>query len=365
MNDHKPNNDPEYIINISNKRHNAQDEVEFNEYDNNKRVKDQDYGNDDKLNYILLTLGLEDLIHIFKENNISFIDLLLLSKESLKELGLEMYQRNRIFKFSSTYNKKAKAYTMEEIFEFFESNKQFLFNTSLHQKLLKSNKKLNIKNDKRNLINKFKSHKYLSDDESGKNCDQPNANDEFSSGQMIRNSKNRMPSYNKNYKASQIFKKYLLIKKGVDEFLNKLNKQKEETEILSYKYNNIIKRINNNNYNSNDENDVSIPKTRGQNTNINNETNKKEEYNKLLEKINQLGQMKIDENSSEHLNQVKNYIHDNGENLMVDEILSLQAELDKITEIINKKEKLKQNLEKYNKKIEQRKQLIYELENQN
>ena len=75
--------------------------------------------------------------------------------------------------------------------------------------------------------------------------------------------------------------------------------------------------------------------------------------------------MKIDENSSEHLNQVKNYINENGENLMVDEILSLQSELDKITEIINKKEKLKKNLEKYNKKIEQRKQLIYELENQN
>ena len=360
---HKQNNDPEYIINISNKRNNAQDEVEFNEYDNNKREKDQNIGNDDKLNYILLTLGLENLFHIFKENNISFIDLLLLSKESLKELGLEMYQRNRIFKFSSTYNKNAKDYTMKEIFEFFESNKQFLFNTSMHQKLLKSNKNLNIKNDKNKLINKFNSHKYFSNNENGKNYEQPNIKDEFSSGQMIRSSKNSVSSCNKNYKANQIFKKYLLIKKGVDEFLTKLNKQKEETEILSYKYNSIIKRINN--QNDNTENDNSIPKTRGKNTYINNETNKKEEYKKLLEKINKLGQMKIDENSSEHLNQVKNYIHENGENLMVDEILSLQSELDKITEIINKKEKLKQNLEKYNKKIEQRKQLIYELENQN
>ena len=357
----KQNNDQEYIINISNKRNNPQDEAELNEYDNNKREKEQYNGNDDKLNYILVTLGLENLFHIFKENNISFIDLLLLSKESLKELGLEMYQRNRIFKFSSTYNKNAKAYTMKEIFEFFESNKQFLFNTSLHQKILKSNKNLNFRNNKNNLLNKFKSYKYFSDDENGKNYEQPNVKDDFSSGQMIRSSKSSMPSYNKNYKASQIIKKYLLIKKGVDEFLNKLNKQKEETEILSYKYNNIIKRINNHN----DENDISIPKKREQNAYINNEANKKEEYKKLLEKINQLGQMKIDENSSEHLNQVKNYIHENGENLMVDEILSLQSELDKITEIINKKEKLKKNLEKYNKKIEQRKQLIYELENQN
>jgi hypothetical protein len=258
---------------------------------------------------------------------------------------------------------------MKEIFVFFESNKQFLFNKSLHQKILKSNKNLNIRNDKNNLIKKFNSQKYFSDDDNDKKYEQPNIKNELSSGQMIRSSKNCIPSYNKNYKANQIFKKYLLIKKGVDEFLSKLNKQKEETEILSNKYNNIIKRINNhndcNNYNSNNENDISIPKKREQNKYVNNESNKKEEYKKLLEKINQLGQMKIDENSSEHLNQVKNYIHENGENLMVDEILSLQSELDKITEIINKKEKLKQNLEKYNKKIEQRKQLIYELENQN
>ena len=369
MNDHhKQNNDPDYIINISNKRNNAQDEVEFNEYDNNKREKNQNNGDIDRLNYILLTLGLENLIHVFNENNISFNDLLLLSKESLKELGLEMYQRNRIFKFSSTYNKNSKTYSMQEILEFFESNKQFLFNTSLHQKILKSNKNLNIKSDKNNLINKFKSHKYFNDVENGKNYGQRNANikEEFLSRQEMKSSKSTMPSNIKNYKASQIFKKYLLIKKGVDEFLTKLNRQKEDTEILSYKYNNIIKRINNHNdYNSNNENDITIPKTREQNININNESNKKEEYIKLLEKINQLGKMKMDENSSEHLNQVKNYIHEKGENLMVDEILSLQNELDKIAEIINKKEKLKKNLEKYNKKIEQRKQLIYELENQN
>ena len=40
-------------------------------------------------------------------------------------------------------------------------------------------------------------------------------------------------------------------------------------------------------------------------------------------------------------------------------------ELDKMMEIINKKELLKQNLEKYNKKIEQRKKMINKLENEN
>ena len=50
---------------------------------------------------------------------------------------------------------------------------------------------------------------------------------------------------------------------------------------------------------------------------------------------------------------------------MINEILSLQKETDKMIELIHQKEKLKKNLEKYNKKIEQRKQLIYELENEN
>ena len=55
---------------------------------------------DDRLSYTLITLGLENLIHIFEENSLSFVDLLLLSKDDLIELQLEMYQRNRIFYFS-------------------------------------------------------------------------------------------------------------------------------------------------------------------------------------------------------------------------------------------------------------------------
>ena len=36
---------------------------------------------DDRLTYTLITLDLGDLIHIFEENNISFVDMLLLTKE--------------------------------------------------------------------------------------------------------------------------------------------------------------------------------------------------------------------------------------------------------------------------------------------
>ena len=54
---------------------------------------------DDRLSYVLITLGLDNIIQFFEEKNITFIDLLLLSKEDMRELQLEMYQRNRIFSF--------------------------------------------------------------------------------------------------------------------------------------------------------------------------------------------------------------------------------------------------------------------------
>jgi hypothetical protein len=124
-------------------------------------------------------------------------------------------------------------------------------------------------------------------------------------------------------------------------------------------------RENSNNLNINDENEdiFKLLEDNDENVNINNENNKNDEYNKLIAKMNKLEQMKIDDNYSEHLNQIKKYINEKGLNLNNDEIISIKNEIDKITEIINKKEKLKQSLEKYNKKIEERKKIIYKLEN--
>ena len=94
---------------------------------------------DDRLSYTLITLGLENLIHIFEENNISFIDLLLLSKEDLIELQLEMFQRNRIFHFSKLFSKYAKNYSISEISDFFGFNKQFIFNSAIYDRVIGTN----------------------------------------------------------------------------------------------------------------------------------------------------------------------------------------------------------------------------------
>ena len=376
---------------------NSSNGFEFDEYGYNKQIKTINNEEEDRLIYVLLTLGLGDIIHIFNENNISFIDLLLLSKESLKDLGLEMYQRNRIFTFSTCFNKKAKDYSIREISDFFDCNKQFLFNTSIYNKLIKPNNSLNYNTNKNNRANKFRNaKKYFSDDENENNYNREFLKDDPPSGRVRSRKRKNILSSGKSYKADKIIKKYLLIKKGVDKFLRKLNRQKEETENLSYKFSSIIKRNNQNDnlylsnnyiyfntdndnnyykfpnsnssrkihniYNINNENDIAFPL---ENQKESCQIDKNEEYNILIEKINKLEKMKIDENSFEHLNQIKNYINEKSENLMINEIFSLQKETDKIIEIMNKKEKLKKNLEKYNKKIEQRKQMIYELENQN
>jgi len=387
-----------YQTKNNNNRENSLNEFEFYDNNYNEIIKTINNEEDDRLMYVLLTLGLWDIIHIFQENNISFIDLLLLSKESLKDLGLEMYQRNRIFTFSTCFNKNAKSYSINEITEFFDSNKQFLFNSSIYNKLIKSNINLNI--NKSNRINKFKKeNKYFSDDENDNdnNYYRKHIKDDLPSSRLRSRKKNIIDLSGKSYKADKIIRKYLLIKKCVDEFLSKLNRQKEETENFSNKFNNLVKRMNNQNYINNFSNNANYLETDYDNNyykfpnsnssrkmhyiyNIDNENDiafsienkkendkidKNEEYNKLIEKINKLETMKIDDNSFEHLNQIKNYINEKGKNLMIDEIFSLQKEVDKIIEIMNKKEKLKKNLEKYNKKIEQRKQLIYELENEN
>ena len=391
----KKYNSVKYKNKVNNKRIDQSNELDEN---NKIKLKDRVNKKDDRMEYVLVTLGLSDLAQIFDDNNISFIDLLLLSKESLKELGLEMYQRNRIFNFSTSFNKKAKTYSIKEISKFFNSNRQFLFSPIVHKKILRENKSLNYDSDNRkNNFSKNKNkikNKYYSYYENYDNDNNKNQEDIDKPPKNRSSSKrNYLASSGKTYKASKIFKKYLLIKKGVDEFLNKLNRQKEETENITYKLNNIIKRINSNKDSTNnisDNNSFSYKNIlsnknstknlidnggnvegesellifEDKNKGISNEKNINNEFNILIEKINNLEKMSVDENSIEHLNQIKNHVNEKGKNIKIDEIISLQKEIDKLTEIIIKKEKLKKNLEEYNKKIEERKKMITKLENE-
>ena len=129
------NNDEEFKddLNQNNKYFINQEGIE------NDPEEDLEEEDDDRLTYTLITLDLGNLIHIFEDNNISFVDMLLLSKEDLIELQLEIFQRNRILNFSKLFSKYAKNYSIREISDFFTFNKQFIFNSSIYDKVFTNN----------------------------------------------------------------------------------------------------------------------------------------------------------------------------------------------------------------------------------
>ena len=111
-NDNKNINDHQLLNQEREDRYEEQEDDQEDQNYMNENIFDEqninDGEDDDRLTYTLITLDLGDLIHIFEENNISFVDMLLLSKDDLKELQLKLYQRNRIHNFSTLFTKYAK-----------------------------------------------------------------------------------------------------------------------------------------------------------------------------------------------------------------------------------------------------------------
>jgi hypothetical protein len=300
---------------------------------------------DERLSFTLSILGLENLINFFNEKNLSFIDLLLLSKDSLKELELEMYQRNRIYNFANSFTKYSKYYSMDEILQFFENHKQFLFDKKTYEnKIMKnkanSNDNKNIKQEKIILIN--------DENKNENNFFTPRNKNNKMNNKKIYHSTNK-----KIHRGKNVLKKYLSIKKDVDDFLNKLNRQKEDTQILSYKYGNFIKRPN---YIERNEDDIMISEEK--------KFNKKNRINKLVEKMIFLENKKIDQKTFEHLNQIKKYIIEKGDNITIEELIKLENEIEKVIELNIKKEKLKNNLQIYEKKINDEQNMINQINNE-
>ena len=114
------NNNTEKII-INNNKEDYEQEPIINE-DNNNITENIGY-EDIRLNYVMTKLGLEDLLPIFEQYHMSFNDILFLTKDDLNELGLKIFQKNRLISFVEEYSAKAKNYTLEEIETFFEENK--------------------------------------------------------------------------------------------------------------------------------------------------------------------------------------------------------------------------------------------------
>ena len=109
-----------------------------NKYFENNFYKDKDEQNqiinnkyefeDIRLNYVMEKLGLESLIPVFEQYHMSFNDILFLTKDDLNELGLKIFQKNRLISFVEEYSSKAKNYTLEEIQKFFDENRIYNIN---------------------------------------------------------------------------------------------------------------------------------------------------------------------------------------------------------------------------------------------
>ncbi len=128
-NNNEENNNICENIEVDNKnefleKNNLKDMNLFNDYKkdsiNNKDCMNE--SEDIRLNFVMRKLGLDSLIYIFKKYHMSFNDVLFLTKEDLNELGLKIFQKNRLLSFIDEYSSKAKYYSLEEIQVFFEEN---------------------------------------------------------------------------------------------------------------------------------------------------------------------------------------------------------------------------------------------------
>ena len=73
---------------------------------------------------------------------------------------------------------------------------------------------------------------------------------------------------------------------------------------------------------------------------------------------------KIDQKTFEHLNQIKKYIIEKGDNITIEELIKLENEIEKVIELNIKKEKLKNNLQIYEKKINDEQNMINQINNE-
>ena len=346
-----PNNN-EYITNQEGIENEQAEEAEDNGEDD-----------DDRLTYTLITLDLGNLIHIFEDNNISFVDLLLLTKEDLIELQLEIFQRNRILNFSKLFTKYAKNYSIREISDFFTFNKQFIFNSSIYDKVYSSNMN-DFQNDMNNInesknINNFEplnqEGNYLNTEpNNNNNMNNINENNSNYLSQTITNKPNsnniktnkplivpkinvvKIKPQNQNINGANINeKKYKNInQKNINKNFN-LNSNKninnnisnQKQEEIPNKLIDVIKKkkvpksnINNKGYNLNNNNNRI--------NNTNNEINKNEEFQKIIEKIGLLENTEMNYDLYTKLNLIKNYINMKGDKMSSDDLVNIDNDIE-------------------------------------
>ena len=315
---------------------------------------------DDRLTYTLITLDLGNLIHIFEDNNISFVDMLLLTKEDLIELQLEIFQRNRILNFSKLFTKYAKNYSIREISDFFTFNKQFIFNSSIYDKVYSSNMNdFQNENENNNNMNNFDTinpeTNYLNTEPNNKN-NMNNNNNNFLMTQKINNKNNKGNMKNNN--------PFLNTKNKDNQISSQNSNGASNLRIMPknlpmpMQKDNIKKKIGiNSNINNNDNNEnvrskfidfvqkKKIVKTKVENKNkgivmkkgkaIQNEINKNIEFNKIIEKIGILESSEMNYDFYTRLNLIKNYINMKGDKMSSEDLVNINNDIQTMLNNVN------------------------------
>lgn len=260
---------------------------EVNDNDQIEEVENEGEDDDDRLTYTLITLDLGNLIHIFEDNNISFVDMLLLTKEDLIELQLEIFQRNRILNFSRLFTKYAKNYSIQEISDFFTFNKQFIFNSSIYDKVVSSN---------------------INENQNERNNEKYNTENNWINSETANQEANYINTELNNRTNNNITKNNIINK----------NKGKDINGGL-----NIKKPIKIN------------KKTKNRKDEINYDINKNEEFQKIIEKIGMLESTELNNDLYEKLNLIKNYINMKGDKMSSDDLININNDIESMIKIMN------------------------------
>jgi hypothetical protein len=337
---------------------------------NNEQIEEAESDgedDDDRLTYTLITLDLGNLIHIFEDNNISFVDMLLLTKEDLIELQLEIFQRNRIINFSKLFTKYAKNYSIQEISDFFTFNKQFIFNPIIYDKVSSSNinndfqnelNNTNINNDNMNNL-AYESNNpetnYINTEPNNRNNNTISANSNpnfiFNQSTTNKNYQNRMKnSKNSNPILRPKLKEPQILPQNINGAFNSKIQNKFPPQKINTKKNS---SMNNNNNEVQDffhekimniveKKKIEKPKI-NKNIIINKgkmnrkEINKNEEFQKIIEKIGILESSEMNYDLYTKLNLIKNYINMKGDKMTSEDLINISNDINSMINSISNK----------------------------
>ena len=176
---------------------------------------------DPRLELTLTYLDINSTMPTFITNNISFNDILLLSKKDLIDLGFSLVERNRILHFSQEFKRYGKKYNIQEIENFFNEFQNLNMRTNSNMQSLppkqESEKELNNNNlSKRNNYDNFdNNYNYsfnndnINSNNNNNNFINSNSNYLFNPDHIMNNYKDSNKIKNKNYKQNQNFQDLL------------------------------------------------------------------------------------------------------------------------------------------------------------